>query len=130
MQYIFIQATKQHLFSARLSRRSQPNMIRSHALSLSHVSQALRYEPGSTSTRTKQPVPLTTQRLPSDADPEGERERKKIHRQGCLLPPPGLLNEMWSLQHSYLVGFHMQSHFLPNPGTALENSICEPGADE
>ena len=29
---------------------------RSHALSLSHVSQALRYEPGSTSTRTKQAI--------------------------------------------------------------------------
>ena len=31
---------------------------KSHALSLSHVSQALRYEPGSTSTRTKQALQI------------------------------------------------------------------------
>jgi hypothetical protein len=54
MQHIFIRATKQHLFSASLSRCSQPNMTGSHTLSLSHVSLAPRYEPGSTSTRTKQ----------------------------------------------------------------------------
>ena len=54
MQYIFVQATKQHLFSARLSRYIQPNMTALHVLSLSHVSLALRYEPGSTATRTKQ----------------------------------------------------------------------------
>ena len=54
MQYIFVPATKQHLFSARLSRYTQPNMTALHVLSLSHVSLGLRYELGSTATRTKQ----------------------------------------------------------------------------
>ena len=43
MQYIFIQATKHHLFSASLSRYTQPNMTALHVLSLSYVSLALRY---------------------------------------------------------------------------------------
>ena len=54
MQYIFVQTTNQHLFSTRLSRYTQPNMTALHVLRLSHVSLALRYEPGSTATRTKQ----------------------------------------------------------------------------
>ena len=58
MQYIFVQATKQHLFSARLSRYTQPNMTALHVLSLSHVSLALGYEPGSAATRTKQTLRL------------------------------------------------------------------------
>jgi hypothetical protein len=52
MQHI-VQATKQHLFSARLRRYSQPNTTALHVLSLSHVSLALKYEPGSTAMRTK-----------------------------------------------------------------------------
>jgi hypothetical protein len=60
MQRIFVQATKQYLFSAMLSRYSQPNMTLLHALSMSHVSLPLRYQPCCAGTRTKQAlkVPL------------------------------------------------------------------------
>jgi hypothetical protein len=54
MQHIFMQVTKQHLFLARLSRYSQPNMTALHVLGLFHVSLALRYELGSTAALTKQ----------------------------------------------------------------------------
>jgi hypothetical protein len=52
IQHVFIQSTKQHLFSTRLSRYMEQNTTVLHALSLSYGSLVLRYEPGSTGTRT------------------------------------------------------------------------------
>ena len=63
MQYIFVQTTKHHLFSASLSKYTQPNMTALHVLSLSHMSLALRYEPGSTATRTKQTLSVSFEQV-------------------------------------------------------------------
>jgi hypothetical protein len=48
--HLFTQATKQHIFSYRLSRHNQPNRGQLHGNSLAPGSLAPWYEPGSVET--------------------------------------------------------------------------------
>jgi hypothetical protein len=62
MQHVFLHATKQHQTTSRLSQAKQvlaTKHNRVFGLNLSHMSQAPRYEPGSTGTR-KQTGPIRT----------------------------------------------------------------------